>query len=243
VEQFCAGERTKEPAAGGTCAADTAEDDGIPLDIPDGYAGYFEIQPRSDDDVLSATFLDFGFRSDGDVSADIESAKQKVDELENAVSALKRTLESLKEVIGGDDPDKFGPDDELHAIRDECFSVEEGKYEYELCMFGKATQKDKGTKAGGTDLGKWKEANTEAVSDGGGHEYQQRVWKWDNGAKCWNGPQRSATAYVTCGAATVVLSADEPSTCQYVLQMESPIACDDDFRIRHGLQNHFATTA
>ena len=66
-------------------------------------------------------------------------------------------------------------------------------------------------------------------------ETGQRILKWTGGVKCWNGPQRSATAYVTCGAETKVLLADEPDTCRYVLQMESHIACDDTFKELHEL--------
>jgi protein kinase C substrate 80K-H len=151
---------------------------------------------------------------------------------------MENKLKELEESIGGDNPDKFGPNGELHSLRDECFSVEAGKYEYEVCMFGSASQKDKGSKGGGTNLGRWKEATIETVTGdraNGHQEYQQRVWKWENGTKCWNGPKRSATVYVTCGAENKVLSADEPDTCRYELEMESPIACDDDFRVRHGL--------
>ena len=66
-------------------------------------------------------------------------------------------------------------------------------------------------------------------------ETGDRVMKWEGGAKCWNGPKRSATVFVTCGAMTRVLSADEPRTCEYEMRMESHIACDEGYRLRHGL--------
>jgi len=62
-----------------------------------------------------------------------------------------------------------------------------------------------------------------------------RVMKWENGAKCWNGPKRSATVYVTCGPETKLISADEPDTCCYVFEIESHIACDEAYKTKMGL--------
>ena len=248
VEAFCATAMTQEPVTEGSCdatAAATSEEtttttptgaNAIPSNTPDGYYGYYEVKGRNEDDVLSELLADFGFAAQGDE----QSARTKVTELleererlENDISNLETKVKDLEESIGDDG--KFGPDGELHSLRDQCFEVEDGKYVYEVCLFGTAAQKDKGSTGRGTDLGKWKEATTETVSDDRHGEYTQRVWHWENGAKCWNGPKRSATAYVTCGAETKVLSADEPDTCRYVLQMESPVACDEEFRLCKGL--------
>ena len=98
-----------------------------------------------------------------------------------------------------------------------------GKYEYEVCIFGLATQRDGGG-GGNTSLGSWKGAS---IEDG------RRTLKWEGGAQCWNGPARSAEVMVTCGDDTRLLTADEPDTCRYVFTMESPIACDDEFKLKH----------
>ena len=66
-------------------------------------------------------------------------------------------------------------------------------------------------------------------------ETGERVMKWDKGAKCWNGPQRSATVFLSCGPETKLISADEPDTCRYVFKMESHIACDDIYKVRMGI--------
>lgn len=63
----------------------------------------------------------------------------------------------------------------------------------------------------------------------------QRVMKWENGAKCWNGPKRSATVYMTCGREHKIISANEPDTCRYVFEMETYLACDDAYKERMGL--------
>jgi len=64
----------------------------------------------------------------------------------------------------------------------------------------------------------------------------QIVFKFEGGQKCWNGPQRSAKAFIRCGAETVVISAEEPETCGYVLIMKSHIACDKMFAQENGLK-------
>ena len=40
---------------------------------------------------------------------------------------------------------------------------------------------------------------------------------------------------VTCGAETVLLSAREPTTCAYLLEMKSPAACTPLFARESGL--------
>lgn len=237
VEEFCANALTTEPAPG-TCTAEenTAGEHGIPLTVPDGYGGYYEVMPRTETDLLSQAFANLGY---GAIGVE-ETARIKISEQNDAINQLKNEITDfegkIRDMEGSIEPHKFGPDGELHSVHDKCFEGEQGKYVYEVCMFGAASQKDKGATSGsGTNLGMWREAVTENATDHNGQEYQQRVWKWEGGLKCWNGPQRSATAYVTCGAETRVLSADEPDTCRYVLQMESPLACDDEFRSRHGL--------
>jgi len=242
VEGFCTIELTKEPVSDGFCAASVTEqsssNDTIPSNVPDGYYGYYEVKERADESILGELFIDVGVAAkDGELTARSKVTELDDEEgrLEQDLSSLQTKVKDLDDSIGGNDPDKFGPDGELHSLRDKCFEVEEGKYVYEICLFGKAAQKDKGSSGAGTNLGKWTRATIETFTDDSNREYPQRVWYWENGTKCWNGPQRSATAYVTCGAETKVLSADEPDTCRYVLDVESPIACDDEFRERNRL--------
>ena len=48
--------------------------------------------------------------------------------------------------------------------QDSCHKVEQGKYEYEVCIFGKATQRDIGQRSGGTNLGQWHSATVDENS-------------------------------------------------------------------------------
>uniref|UniRef100_A0A7S2UHB7 MRH domain-containing protein n=1 Tax=Attheya septentrionalis TaxID=420275 RepID=A0A7S2UHB7_9STRA len=218
AQGLCANRQT------GVCVPD--DDLDIPADIPDGYYNYFVPQPRDDSDTLSAAFSAY------DTIASIAS---QTAELENQLLDLDKKLKEyndevreMEESIGGGDGMEMGRDGELYPMRDQCFSGEAGKYDYEVCIFGSAKQRDIGQKTGGTDLGKW--SGMEIDEESG-----QKTMLWKNGAKCWNGPQRSATVHVTCGAETKVLTADEPDTCRYVLTMESHMACDDQFGKQYGL--------
>ena len=241
METFCK-EKADAQAEPSTCM-DTNSSDGepssIPLTMPDGYYGYFQVADRVSTDPLHA-YLEKFFRADPQetsLNSQAVEADEKLHAVLDELSSVETKVTELKDEIGADDgPEKFGRDGELYSIKDKCFTVEAGKYIYEICLFGKAAQKDSDKpKGSGTSLGEWTGHSVETKTDREGRSYEQRVWKWEKGAKCWNGPQRSATAYVTCGAETQVLSADEPDTCRYVLQVASPLACDEDYRILHSL--------
>ncbi len=198
------------------CGTDASEE--ILTNIPNGYYGYHEIRPRGEDDVLDLVFSPL--RNIISTSVSHLEERQRVLEVDKA--ALEAKLTSLSDKIGGRD-DRGTFRGELHELKDSCFTVTAGKYDYEVCIFGKAVQKDKGASSGsGTSLGNWKGMSIDDVSG-------DRVMKWTNGQKCWNGPERSASVIVRCGAETKLLSAEEPDTCSYLLEMESHIACDDAY--------------
>lgn len=184
----------------------------IPSIIPDGYYGYSQPREREQDDPLYEAFSSLQ-NMFSEKTKELES-QQKA--LQSDISSVENTVKELEDKVGGRGQDEGSG--EFFMLKDTCHTVTAGKYDYEVCVDGKATQKDKGAKSG-TSLGKWQGMSVEK-------ETGKRVMKWENGQKCWNGPARSATVYVTCGAETKLLSAEEPDTCTYVLEMESYIACD-----------------
>lgn len=191
--------------------------DEIPTNISNGYYGYDEVKPREEGDLLQSVFAALRDLE----PTQLTELENKERLLESDKSSLTNQVKSLEDKIGG-----RGEHDtlksELHALKNACLTVTEGKYDYEVCIYGRATQKDKGHKTGGTGLGSWEGMSFDEET---GH----RVMKWEKGQQCWNGPARSATVIVTCGAETSLLSAEEPDTCQYLLEMESHIACDDAY--------------
>jgi hypothetical protein len=215
-----------ELAASGVAAKLCASDDEeIPSEIPDGYYGYYLIRPRTDADSLTRVFASL---NSGDTNRpEISALENKIKDIDSNRKSLEKKLKDLEDDIGGKDGTKYGPNGELHYLRNDCLDVIAGKYIYEVCLFGKASQKEKGGHSS-TSLGNWRGIEIdEATGD--------RLLKWENGLKCWNGPSRSATVHVTCGAETKMISAEEPDTCRYVLEMEAPFACDDGLKARLAL--------
>ena len=155
------------------------------------------------------------------------SLEDERDAKEKEYKTLQNTEKVLWKEIGGRDGSALGRDGEFHSIANKCFEIVSNKYTYELCISGNAHQKDGQSK---TSLGKFDKF--EYVED---DAINARVLKWTNGAKCWNGPNRSATVHITCGSDHKLLSANEPDTCRYVFEMESYLGCDESYKIKMGL--------
>ncbi len=193
----------------------------FPISVSDGYYNYFAPQSRGNEDALTSYFLTT--TSLHVVPSELSELRKRKDAIDGQRASIMNRISDLESEIGDikDGNSKYGVDGELFVLRGTCHKLEHGKYEYELCIFGQATQRDIGQKNGGTNLGSW---DAESMEEG------QRKLKWGGGTKCWNGPVRSVEVYVTCGAETKLLTADEPETCRYVLTMESPIGCDEHFK-------------
>lgn len=213
AEEAC--QREVESLSANSCSS--ISDDDIPENIPDGYYGYHKPVARAESDALSIAFekiLQVAMPSLDGLEGDIANKK-------TLIESTAREIQNLENEIGGRDGTKFGRDGELHSLKDTCHDVTANKYVYEVCVFGNAQQKESGA-ASGTSLGRWDGLTVDAETG-----LRRMIWK--DGQKCWNGPKRSAEVIVTCGAENKVLSADEPDTCRYVLEMESFIACDEAY--------------
>ncbi|KAM6909334.1 glucosidase 2 subunit beta-like isoform 2-T2 [Xenentodon cancila] len=55
------------------------------------------------------------------------------------------------------------------------------------------------------------------------NQYNQMVY--ENGEPCWQGGPRSTTVTLTCGTETALRSVKEPSKCQYIMDFQTPVAC------------------
>eukprot|EP00339_Tiarina_fusa_P008974 CAMPEP_0117085172 /NCGR_PEP_ID=MMETSP0472-20121206/59904_1 /TAXON_ID=693140 ORGANISM="Tiarina fusus, Strain LIS" /NCGR_SAMPLE_ID=MMETSP0472 /ASSEMBLY_ACC=CAM_ASM_000603 /LENGTH=802 /DNA_ID=CAMNT_0004814379 /DNA_START=185 /DNA_END=2594 /DNA_ORIENTATION=- len=222
AEKFCAQE-AELAMQGKECEDSSAIPESIP---PTGYYGYTLPIARDGDDALSQFFEPMNAVSVDKDRAD--ALRKELDDLQRQKSDLESSIINALREVGGRDGNELGPGGELFALADKCFDITAGKYTYEVCVFGKAAQKDK-PGPGGTNLGQYTRMDMD-------DETGERVLYWEGGAKCWNGPKRSATVYVTCGAETTIISADEPETCKYVFEMESHIACDDLYKKNMGLE-------
>jgi protein kinase C substrate 80K-H len=218
----------RSSAMAGVCTAqDDLDVNDFPTSIDEGYYNYYAPKAREESDEVNSAFsivtplLAMPFK--------LSKLISEANKLDDEMNTIKKEVHSLERDMGGEEENKFGFQGELFMLKDTCHTVESGKYEYEVCIFGKATQRDIGQKQGGTDLGKWQIMQMDP-------ENGVRTLKWTGGTKCWNGPQRSAEVVVTCGGSeTKLLTADEPETCRYVFTMESPIGCDPLFKLANFL--------
>ncbi|MED6284822.1 hypothetical protein CHARACLAT_022871 [Characodon lateralis] len=55
------------------------------------------------------------------------------------------------------------------------------------------------------------------------NHYSQMVY--ENGEPCWQGGSRTTTVTLTCGTETALRLVKEPSKCQYIMDFETPVAC------------------
>ena len=62
------------------------------------------------------------------------------------------------------------------------------------------------------------------------------ILKFKEGQHCHAFGARTAELHVKCGVENKVFSAREPSTCAYLLEMESPAACTIKYAQENGLE-------
>lgn len=134
-------------------------------------------------------------------AAAVRDAETRLAELEKAVRELEQKLEQ-----------DYGADGEFYVLDGQCFSHHTREYEYEICPFGEAKQKQNGSF--GTSLGRFT-----------GFSDDRSKMKFEHGQRCWGGPDRSATVTLECGSENKLVNAEEPSKCEYTFTLQTPCAC------------------
>ncbi|WWD22735.1 hypothetical protein CI109_107228 [Kwoniella shandongensis] len=150
------------------------------------------------------------------VSAAREKHRNLANDLNKLNNDIRKTEDTLERMTLG-----YGPQMEWKKLDGTCIDKVSGDYTYELCFFGKATQKS--NKDGSSNhMGTFSDWNT-AEQEGSLAYYSQQLY--GNGAKCWNGPLRSVKVDITCGTANALLSISEPEKCEYRFKVTSPAVC------------------
>ncbi|WVW81324.1 hypothetical protein I302_103315 [Kwoniella bestiolae CBS 10118] len=140
----------------------------------------------------------------------------ELNKLNNAITNTENTLEKMDK--------EYGPQAEWKKLDGVCVDKVSGDYTYELCFFGKATQKS--NKDGATNhMGTFSGWNT-AAEQGSFDYYTKQLYK--NGARCWNGPLRSVAVDLSCGTQNALLSISEPEKCEYRYKVTTPALCWPD---------------
>lgn len=204
------------------------EDDGTGLlwkldeYIPDSLYGSWE-HVR---DVAIDWMIRFGLAgrsktktSSGD-GPQVAAAREKHRLLNNELVKLNGAIRDTEDTLKNMEL-HYGREGEWKKLDGSCVDKVVGDYTYELCFFGKATQRSNKDKSS-NNLGSFNQWNTAADQGSLGY-YSQQLYK--NGAKCWNGPNRSVTVDLSCGTSNALISVSEPEKCEYRFKVTSPALC------------------
>jgi hypothetical protein len=142
-------------------------------------------------------------------------------------SALRTAWEDKEEQLA---QDNALLSDAQRGLQDTCVELLQGKYTYRVCLFNKCEQQESGSYTW-TSLGtydssaseKW-EGDSQAREESAG---MGTALRFTHGERCWNGPLRSTTVLLECGATTALLGMSEPETCSYELLMSTPAVCSE----------------
>jgi protein kinase C substrate 80K-H len=194
-------------------AAESADDDddAVAQDI------YDRIDDDSDEEARPARVPKFVAehqrpRRGGDEEQGGDSDSEELEVLENELAALRSDADELEKQVA--DADAFlaldlGDANAYFALHGQEYLLENKGYKYRIEPFVKATQDSTsiGTFARWTDDGRM---------------------LFDNGQRCWNGPNRSCSIEFRCALENQLVAAEETSKCVYALTMETFAACSLD---------------
>ncbi|CAD1810617.1 Glucosidase II beta subunit-like family protein [Candida parapsilosis] len=143
----------------------------------------------------------------------------EVEKLEQELEKLQTRIQIIKDNLSAD----FGPDDILRAYDQLTLSKDLGGYNYRINLIQGISQDD-------IFIGKFK-------------EYKDGKIYYHKGARCWNGPKRSATVEFICGEGPDLVSVSEPEKCHYFFTIQGESWCNsktekdllDDFKINYDL--------
>lgn len=190
--------------------------------IPDSLFEYYDaIRVGLVDFLTSAGILrkrEVELAEDG---AHVAKARERSNAAQRAVTDLQSTITSTEQTLQKLNNGEFGPDGEWKKLDGTCISTVSGDYTYELCFFGRATQKSN-KDSSQNSLGSF-EGWAENAEKGTLEYYSKQRYR--NGAKCWNGPFRSVNVELSCGKENEITSVTEPEKCEYKFKATTPALC------------------
>lgn len=132
----------------------------------------------------------------------------------SAEARLDETRKSLDDVAA--DLKRFvGARAEFQHMLGQCYTAQVDKYEYIVCPFAESKQD-------GTRLGRMRPLEPSENDDDSIDQF-----RFEEGETCWNGPSRSMTVSLACGASPRLFAVTEPSRCEYAAVLATPAVCDE----------------
>ncbi|THG07303.1 hypothetical protein TEA_015843 [Camellia sinensis var. sinensis] len=165
--------------------------------------------------ILQAVNL---FQTPVDVS-EAAHVRKEYDEASAKLSKIQSRISSLTKKLKHD----FGPEKEFYSFYNNCFDIKQNKLQtsYSL-MFGYY----------------FSNISLFSFNIHGNCKYCFRDWEkfedsykvmlFSSGDKCWNGPDRSLKVKLRCGLKIEATDVDEPSRCEYVALLSTPVLCVEE---------------
>ena len=160
--------------------------------------------------------------SDSVESKPVKEAKNRLQSSRDTLHSQRTEKEEKEKDLTAD----YGKDEVFRTMKDKCVSLDSGEYTYELCWLGQVTQRSK--KGGSHSMGHFEGFGSVVVDEdvpvnGKGLGSGERVaLKYENGAHCWNGPNRSTTVVLACAAEEEVWKVTEEEKCVYRMEAGNP---------------------
>jgi len=158
----------------------------------------------------------------------VKAAREQHQEAERNLQNKQRELADQEKDLSKD----YGRDDIFRYLKDKCVSTDSGEYTYELCWLAQTTQKSK-KGSGNSNMGRfdridYEEADEEERHDGKGLGRGRRmVLRYENGAGCWNGPNRRTDVWLACAENEELWRVSEMEKCVYRMEIGTPAACEE----------------
>lgn len=192
----------------------------LPEPLKNAYDGIreFLVEALGKVGILPKTDRQGSAEGAGSERPDVVKARNKYQDAQNLVTNTQNQIDDAQSKLTRD----WGKDWEFMKLDQTCFEFNDPEYIYEVCMFGEAWQKT--PNGGRTSLGRFASWNTDAPQ-GSSQYYSKQVYA--NGAKCWNGPERSLHLDLKCGTKNEIYSMMEPEKCEYLMKMTTPAVCHD----------------
>ncbi len=163
-----------------------------------------------------------------------DAARSEHSSADASLRAISDELRDLENFVA---MDFGGADRALAPLYKKCASLVIRQYTYEVCFFDRATQREGHSS---TSLGTWKAApaaaadqqqTADASATASPSASDAIEMHFTDGQTCWNGPARSLSVRLQCGAAPAdgsvaqLLSVEEPGKCVYAAVVSTPVAC------------------
>ena len=155
-------------------------------------------------------------------------ATTRLNSARNDATSQQRTKTEKEEDLTKD----YGTDDIFRSLKDKCIELDSGEYTYELCWLSRISQKSKkGGAHANNHMGNFVRfdavvVDEEVRADGTGLGKGERVaLRYENGASCWNGPNRSVLVVLACAEEEKVWKVQEEEKCVYRMEVGTPAVC------------------